>query len=380
MKLLRQVLSDLLREAGWVILYGVMTAMVIMAFILIYASYQTVEAKNDSISKFTANGISFVQVGSAQYNAPKKAPSTSWDGGTEESLEEYFTDIFSENGCGGTFVFLWERCGYQQVIILLGCYTDLTPFQTEEAEPITFAVSHDLKDTKAETITFSGVDYPLYTAPENMEIYHPLFYMDSDSLLMENTLFVFTKDYELIKSIFPKSTYWEIRETDLLSRFILASPSQEEIVRLRNVVGNSIGQYVSVQSVDAFLQSTTSSGLRTHQTYLLFYISATSILLGAMLVNIYRILQRKMPEYAVHHLFGASERFLYARMLLFSVGYHILPLGACIRILERNRMASASTIGGLILWVVCVSAVLSGVVYRRFLAKFRQGFGREVYA
>lgn len=63
-----------------------------------------------------------------------------------------------------------------------------------------------------------------------------------------------------------------------------------------------------------------ASSTRTHQTYLLFYIMSTLVLFGALLLNTYRILRRRIPEYAVHHLFGATQRFIFARMYLFVLG------------------------------------------------------------
>lgn len=45
MTLIRQVIRDLVKDAGWVIFYGFLTAMSIMAFVLVGLSYQHVASQ-----------------------------------------------------------------------------------------------------------------------------------------------------------------------------------------------------------------------------------------------------------------------------------------------------------------------------------------------
>ena len=62
MTLMRQVVRDLVKDAGWVIFYGFLTAMSIMAFVLVGLSYRHVASQNDAIRRFTQNDVSMVQV------------------------------------------------------------------------------------------------------------------------------------------------------------------------------------------------------------------------------------------------------------------------------------------------------------------------------
>lgn len=62
MTLIRQVIRDLVKDAGWVIFYGFLTAMSIMAFVLVGLSYQHVASQNDAIRRFTQNDVSMVRV------------------------------------------------------------------------------------------------------------------------------------------------------------------------------------------------------------------------------------------------------------------------------------------------------------------------------
>lgn len=377
MKLMKQVFSDLLKELGWVIFYGVLTAFVIMAFILISLSYRYVASQNESISRFVSNDVSMIQLKDVRFKATPKAADFPFDPAEVESLDEYLADVFSDSGNAGTFVLMPGHFGYQQVIILMGVYAELTPFAETRSAPVTFAVSYDRKDTKSDSISLNGTDYPLYTAPADMEIYHPLFYMDTESGFLRDTLFVFSHDLETIRELFPTSQYWELTGRAFLDRLIFQSADDGDIIRLRNVVTKNVGAYVSVETVSDFLNATTATGVRTHQTYMLFYIAAFLVLLGAMLMNIYRVLRRKLPDYATHHLFGASERFIFARMFLFSLLYHVIPLMGTVYILSRNRMATPLNLFLITLGVLAVLLAVTGIAHKQFRVRYSQGLRRE---
>lgn len=379
MKLIKQVACDLVKEIGWVVFYGLLTAAVIMAFILISLSYRHVASQNEAISRFVRHNVSITRLKNAQFNiAPKaaSAPSAS-DGEETESLDEYYADVFSRDGNGGTFVLLPGRCGYQQVILLLGAYAELTPFSEVQPDGVTFAVSYDKKDEKGETITLGGREYPLRAAPSDMEIYHPLFYMNAASGVLNDTLFVFSHDLGAVQEIFPSSEYWELRGNVYFDRFILRSATSEDVARMRNVIAENAGGYVSVQTVSDFLKSSAASGTRTHQTYLLFYLMASIVLLGAMLLNIYRVLLRKIPDYGTHHLFGASNAFIFVRMFLFALAYHAIPLGGTVLIMTLNQLGTPLHILAVSLAVAAVLLAVTGVAHRRFRVGFSQGLRRE---
>lgn len=377
MKLIKQVVSDLSKEIGWVILYGFLTAMVIMAFILISLSYSHVASQNEAISRFVDNNVTMTQLKSTQFNIAPQAAPVPFDPTEIESLEEYYTDVFSQGGNAGTFVLMPGRCGYQQVIVLLGVYADLTPFSEAQSDPVTFAVSYNKKSTKTDTITLNGNEYPLHVAPSDMEIYHPLFYMNTDSGVLDDTLFVFSHDLKAIQEIFPDSEYWELQGNPYFDRFIFTSADSQDITRMRNVISKNVGGYVSVQTVSDFLKSSTVSGTRTHQTYMIFYITASFVLLGAMLLNIYRVLKRKIPNYATHHLFGASDSFIFARMFLFVLLYHAIPLGGTIFIMTLNWLATPFNIFVVTLVVLAILFAITSLAHNRFRVQFSQGLRRE---
>lgn len=377
MKLMKQVISDLVKEIGWVILYGFLTAMVIMAFVLISLSYTHVVAQNEAISRFVKNDIVMLRLKSTNYSiAPKDAP-VPYDPARVETLDEYYADVFSEDGNAGTFVEMTGRCGYQRVMLVLGVYADLTPFSGPQSEPVTFVVSPDKKDVQGDTITLGGTEYPVQVAPAHMEIYHPLYYMDAESGMLEDTLYVFSHDLNAVKEIFPSTEYWELYGDPYFGRLILKAPTAQDLVRVRNVISKNVGGYVSVETMADVLRNSQEGGERTHQTYMLFYVTASLVLLGAMILNIYNTLKRKIPDYATHHLFGASGCFLFARMFLFTLLYHAIPLGGTMYIMQLNELATPGNIAVVILVVLCILFAVTGAAYRHFCVQFARGLRRE---
>lgn len=377
MKLIKQVTSDLLKEFGWVLFYGVMTSAVIMAFLLIIQSYGHVSSQNEAITQFVDSGITITRIQSTQYNAAKVPAQLPPSVQEADTLSAYYEEVFSSAGNAGTYAMMPGRLGYMQVIVLLGIYSDLTPFGPTSEEGITLAVSYDLKDQAEDTILIDGNEYALHVAPEDMELYHPLFYLTAESGYLNNTLFVFSKDYSAIQEVFPASEYWELRESDLLGRIILSRPSEQDIIRLRSVVSKNTGSYVNIQTIDDYLSTATISGVRTHQTYLLFYIATISVLVGAMLTNLYRILKRKIPDYVTHHLFGASSSFIFARMLCFGLIYNAIPLVWTSYIMSINQLATPINVGLLGISAFFVVTIIVAFVHRQFIVRFSQGLRRE---
>ena len=83
-------------------------------------------------------------------------------------------------------------------------------------------------------------------------------------------------------------------------------------------------------------------------------------IIGAMLANMMRSLSFMMPTYSIHHLFGASGKHIFMRMLLFTAGYNILPLCGIALIMSRNMLASPVNIIILVLTVLTLGYWLLG--------------------
>ena len=85
MTLLKQVSSDLLKEIGWLLLYGFVSSIVIMTFVLVGLSYKQVYKQEKLIESFEKNKVCLIQVRNIQFNLNSLVV-----GSNIEDLETYF--------------------------------------------------------------------------------------------------------------------------------------------------------------------------------------------------------------------------------------------------------------------------------------------------
>lgn len=378
MTLMKQVLSDLFKEIGWIVLYGFLAAMTVMTCILVGLSYKHVSGQNSAITRFIANDVSLLQIKSCDLNSPLSLmdePSTNTEPSQDSaaSFTEYFEKGFSAEGILGSYVVMpFYGNGFSNVIIYFGKYAELTRFGPLPEKSTVIAVSPDMKEKVGQTVSLSAETFAIDSAvPDDMDLYHPYYYAPSDAEELKKTLYIFTDSYMLINRLFPQAS-----GEMLLDHLIAIGAPEAELVELRTVLFNSVGIYVGIQSMEAFIASAEAGGTRTHQTYLLFYISASVALIGAMLANMMRSLSFMMPTYSIHHLFGASGKHIFMRMLLFTAGYNILPLCGIALIMSRNMLASPVNIIILVLTVLTVATIISAVKFRQFKICFSQGLRR----
>ena len=128
--------------------------------------------------------------------------------------------------------------------------------------------------------------------------------------------------------------------------------------------------------MEAFIASAEAGGTRTHQTYLLFYISASVALIGAMLGKYDAVTELYDANVFDSSSVRASGKHIFMRMLLFTAGYNILPLCGIALIMSRNMLASPVNIIILVLTVLTVATIISAVKFRQFKICFSQGLRR----
>lgn len=379
MTLLKQVLSDLFKEIGWIVLYGFLAAMTVMTCILVGLSYKHVSGQNSAITRFIANDVSLLQIKSCDLNSPLSLmdePSTNTEPSQDSaaSFTEYFEKSFSAEGILGSYVAMpFYGNGFSNVIIYFGKYAELTRFGPLPEKSTVIAVSPDMKEKVGQTVSLSAETFAIDSAvPDDMDLYHPYYYAPAGAEELKKTLYIFTDSYMLINRLFPQAS-----GEMLLDHLIAIGATEAELVELRTVLFNSVGVYVGIQSMEAFIASAEAGGTRTHQTYLLFYISSSIALIGAMLANMVRSLNFMIPTYSIHHLFGASGKHTFVRILLFTLGYNILPICGIMLIMSRNMLASPVNITVLVLMIFTVSTLISLTKYKQFKVKFSQGLRRE---
>ena len=152
MTLIKQVLSDLFREIGWIVLYGFLAAMTVMTCILVGLSYKHVSGQNSAITRFIANDVSLLQIKSCDLNSPLSLmdePSTNTEPSQDSaaSFTEYFEKSFSAEGILGSYVAMpFYGNGFSNVIIYFGKYAELTRFGPLPEKSTVIAVSPDMKE------------------------------------------------------------------------------------------------------------------------------------------------------------------------------------------------------------------------------------------
>ena len=349
MTLIRQVIRDLVKDVGWVVFYGFLTAMSIMAFVLVGLSYQHVASQNDAIRRFTQNDVSMVRVKDlSSLMTAADRETTAQPVRTGSGRQQSLVELFQKHDNLGSLVLLPGIGGYQQTIVYVGAYTRLTafPFPAGSDAPIA-AVSPDCAGDEGKTLRIGDHECTVTVVPSDMDVYHPLHYIPPVSVDM------------------------------FIDRLILAEPTEESTADVRSFLYQNYSAYAEIQSTENFLRLSAASSTRTHQAYLLFYIMSTLVLFGALLLNTYRILRRRIPEYAVHHLFGATQRFIFARMYLFGLGYHVIPLAGTLLILSLNRLASPLNLLMVFAATMGSAFLVTSIVQQRFVSKFSQGLRRE---
>ena len=380
MTLLKQVLSDLFKEIGWIVLYGFLAAMTVMTCILVGLSYKHVSGQNSAITRFIANDVSLLQIKSCDLNVPSSSmdePTSAYSEpsqGSTASFMDYFERAFSAEGILGSYVILpFDSDGFNNVIIYFGKYAELTRFNLPAEKSTVIAVSPDMRKMVGQTVSLAAETLSVDAAvPDDMDLYHPYYYAPAGAEELKKTLYVFTDSYSLLSKLFPQAS-----GDMLLDHLIAVNPTEQDLVELRTVLYKSMGDYVGVQSMESFIVSSEAGGTRTHQTYLLFYISSSIALIGAMLANMVRSLNFMIPTYSIHHLFGASGKHTFVRILLFTLGYNILPICGIMLIMSRNMLASPVNITVLVLMIFTVSTLISLTKYKQFKVKFSQGLRRE---
>ena len=271
MTLLKQVLSDLFREIGWIVLYGFLAAMTVMTCILVGLSYRHVAGQSSAITRFIANDVSLLQIKSCDLNSPLSLmdePSTNTEPSQDSaaSFTEYFEKGVSAEGILGSYVVM-PFCGngFSNVIIYFGKYAELTRFGPLPEKSTVIAVSPDMKEKVGQTVSLSAETFAIDSAvPDDMDLYHPYYYAPAGAEELKKTLYVFTDSYSLLSKLFPQAS-----GDMLLDHLIAIGATEAELVELRTVLFNSVGVYVGIQSMEAFIASAEAGGTRTHIRFII---------------------------------------------------------------------------------------------------------------
>lgn len=263
MTLIRQVIRDLVKDVGWVVFYGFLTAMSIMAFVLVGLSYQHVASQNDAIRRFTQNDVSMVRVkdlSSLMTAADRKT--TAQPISTGSGRQQGLVDLFQKHDNLGSLVLLPGIGGYQQTIVYVGAYTRLTafPFPAGSGAPIA-AVSPDCAGDEGKTLRIGDHECTVTVIPSDMDVYHPLHYIPPASENLKKTLYVFSPSCEDALSL---AAFPHVSVDMFIDRLILAEPTEESTADVRSFLYQNYSAYAEIQSTENFLRLSAASSTRTH--------------------------------------------------------------------------------------------------------------------
>lgn len=371
MTLVRQVLRDVRRELGWIVLYAALMSCAAYALVLMGTNASIVAEQAGASALFVAADarvVTTVEV-PASPEAPAQRP------GGPDALLAVLDEMLVEDGPAGSIVRVPGALGYELVCVFTGRYADLTGYARDRSRDVSLAVSRDLAARAPETIELAGRTYPLDVVGEDMSIPYPSYAEGPDlvGVNYRNTLFVFCPDYRLACELVP-----EVRSTDPwsgpLGGLVLFGPTDEDVVRLRSAALESAGLYLRVSTMDeATALSSDFSDARVQRVVTAFYVAAAAILAAVLVTSLYGSLARRAGELATHHLFGAPLSLLYVRMALFALVYQAAP--ACVAVWACLSMGrgGATTAAVLVVVAVVAEALLVALLAWRRLASVVAG-------
>ena len=398
MKLIRQVLNDFRRELVWIIVYSVLASTVFCTLPGLFGALSSEsrrqlyeieeELRRSDLSMIVTKGL---RIGSVPEDARVAfdAPPRPYTGRTLRAMLE---EGFSREGKLGSFAVERDAdTGRAKYVFFVGKYVDLAPVAVPEDCDYYICASEGAAESAGGTVTVFGEELPITgVVPEGTAIYHPVRPYAAENL--DGALYVFIRDYESLRRIF-----WYSHTTFINENLIAVGADREELAELVSAMHRETGQYVCVQTTEELLGVSTER-MKTYAE-LLFKLSAVFALLAAMALNISRAIRRWGTEYSIHHLFGAPGPFIFARMLLFGLGYNLIavesmwyrvlfPVGWTFTYFADGTVAAEKTRGAVsaaeagrtaVSTGVIAAAVLAVCVYEfiRFKAKFSKGMRGE---
>lgn len=340
MNLIRRVLKDLRREIVWLALYAALSGTVLLTLpgllgALSSQSRQQLyeieeQMRRSELCMILTKGIRIENVPDEARADPGEAPVPS--GG--RSLRKIMEEGFSREGKLGCYAVEYDReTGRPKYVYFVGKYVDLAPVSVPQDADYYICCSGSDAELAGRTVTVFGEELPVSgTVPEDITIYHPVRPFSAANL--SGALFVFIRDYESLRRIF-----WYSHSTFVNENLIAVGADKAELAELVGAINRETGEYAYAQTVEEYLGASTQR--MQSYTAILFKLSAIFALIAAMIMNVSRAIRRRGPEYSVHRLFGAPQPQLFARMLLFGLGYNLFPIAA---MWYRTLFATAWTV------------------------------------
>lgn len=389
MKTIGRAFHDLRREIGWVLLYGVLTAIVLSSFIGSISGFRQNLTTARFLSGFKQNRVDMLILESkGSYRISKtdgqEAPTKA------KQLDALFREALSKDGTlGGVAELSSAPSGFARTVLIVGRMADCMPVRVPNDRDLYLAVSSSHADRVGTSVKIGREELPIEATVPNGTMVGTL-YNHTRSGDLDDALFVFAKDYSTAYKTF------YCAPNDFLFRLIAVDADDAFKTELLESVSSAAGMHARLWSAQAYLRQTGDSGMQYLLLRIVFFGIASFALIAAMVMNLLRVLDAHTNDYAVHRLFGATKAQTFLRMLLLAIGFHIIPVAyiAC-RILlppgwtgsedggalKRGIVAfspeKASMMGNVFVVLLLLIAAVCVIGYVRFQRTYAKGMRRE---
>lgn len=335
---IKQILRDLRKEWSWAFFYAVVATMIAMAILYLSVSFSSVQRQSAAIRSFVDQNVIMFQLKTVQMEANREATVLSNESKQDPvDIMDYLQHILSKEGNAGSFVFVgndgYFDSKYEQILILFGKYSDLSGLHYDGSMALFVPEAH--KEDVGKEFLISGQNLRIAdSAGSKYSLFHPLHFIDSDDLMLSNTLILCTRDFQTVNGMFPR---WGL-SSEVFGRMVLVDPSDKEVDQLQRIFYEQSGTLYTGISTKDFTQVTTSASIRAHRLYIWFYILSGVLLLILLICNIIRVIETHIADYTVHHLYGAPIRTIQKRVGGFVLALNMLPIVGIVFVLFRNEM------------------------------------------
>lgn len=342
----KQILRDLKKEWSWALFYALVTSLMLVGAVLVSFSYRYYIKEMAPARKFVDNNVYYFQ-------SMQLPDNLRVDMSGDVRFKELLREAFLEEGNAGSYVSGMPVDGFEDMTIVLGKYIDLMGLECP-GETRAY-VGKGAADRVGSTLEFEGI--PVQVAgilPKDFQIYFPTDAFRPTDGAYDQMLILCVRDLETAEEMFP---WWGIGNA-IRERLILVDPDPQQIDFIQRSA-LSAGSVYYANSVESHLKTSTEPLMRNYRTVLLFFVFTAVLLVVLLVCNVLRMVEAKVADYTVHHLYGAPVRLIQRRVGGFVLVINALPaLCACyypLRDPETYTLAAlpavAALLAGLYLFV-----------------------------
>ena len=364
--MIRLVWNDLKKDVIWILIFGVVTSLLFICLFLYLNSYKTIRERSAVLRKMEEKNVYFLEPYDGVWfedGQPAMMP-------VEDAslMENYLKENFTAEGIGGFSMGYGadNRTFRVQQMYLVGKETLLTSYDYDPKDGIVCMGKKGVLEKQGKTVRMDGKTYEIGLLTD--EFIH---FTRLGEERLDNDLVIFCPTYEDYLKNDPNAKAYE--ETGMrmdysmyLMNSVLVDPTEEEVQEFQRMSLEGAGYYTTLQSMGQYLSTTDNKGERTHLLYVIFYAVAGIALLTAMVINLVRMMKRKFPDYAVHHLYGEDYGHIYVRMNLYALGYQSFALFLFLYLMGDNNLLTPGIATGAVMLVILISLIVSLLLYREF--------------